>query len=98
MISTKTTERDRWWSELREEITKSALSIGCTHVLGYRETASIYEDVIVLNVFGTGCKIKDVSHTRRQNISGKYHRMKTPIEGSPEPTDKMPPMNKAYST
>ena len=42
LISQKTTERDSWWSELRHEITKNALSLNCTHILGYKEVVSIY--------------------------------------------------------
>lgn len=59
LISQKTTERDSWWAELRHEITKNALSLSCTHILGYREVVSIYQDVMVLNVFGTAVKIID---------------------------------------
>ena len=57
LLSLKTTERDNWWAELREEITKNARSLNCTHILGYREVVSIYEDVMILNVFGTAVKI-----------------------------------------
>jgi hypothetical protein len=59
LISLKTTERDGWWAELRHEITKNALSIGCTHILGYREIVCIYHDVIVLNIMGTAVKIPE---------------------------------------
>ena len=59
LISLKPAEREIWWAELREEITKNALSMNCTHILGYREIVSIYEDVIVLNVFGSAVKILD---------------------------------------
>lgn len=59
LISQKTTERDSWWGELRHEITKNAMQLSCTHILGYREIVSIYEDVMVLNIIGTAVKISD---------------------------------------
>jgi hypothetical protein len=85
LISQKTTERDSWWSELRYEITKNALSLNCTHILGYREIVSIYEDVMVLNVFGTAVKIKE---SKNKKESGKLAnpqltRHRTPAEISP---------------
>lgn len=57
----KTNERDNWWAELREEIMKNAKSLNCTHILGYREIATIYEDVIIMNVFGTAVKISELT-------------------------------------
>lgn len=60
LLSLKTTERDQWWAELREEVTKNALSINCTHIIGYREIVNIYDNVIVMTVFGTAVKIKDM--------------------------------------
>jgi hypothetical protein len=59
LISLKTTERDNWWSELRNEITKNATCLNCTHILGYKEVVSVYQDVMVLTAYGTGVKIKD---------------------------------------
>lgn len=80
LISLKTTERDNWWAELRQEITKNALSIGCTHIIGYRETVSIFSDVMILNVFGTAVKI---SEGKRKIVDKSYNRMRTPLEYSP---------------
>jgi hypothetical protein len=42
LISLKTTERESWWAELRQEITKNAMSLNCTHIIGYREIVSIF--------------------------------------------------------
>ncbi len=67
LISLKTTERDSFWSELREELTKNALSMNCTHIIGYREVVSIYEDVMILNVFGTAVKIKEI-HQKKEGM------------------------------
>jgi hypothetical protein len=64
LISLKTTERDSWWAELREEITKNALSLNCSHIIGYREIVTIYEDVMVLNAFGTAVKIKELKQRK----------------------------------
>ena len=82
LISLKTTERDSWWVELREEITKHALSMNCTHIIGYREVVSIYEDVMMLNVFGTAVKIKEIHH-RKDMFKQNPLRLRTPIEYSP---------------
>jgi hypothetical protein len=35
-------ERNYWWDEVRQEIQKSTQALGCTHVIGYRETVCIY--------------------------------------------------------
>ena len=67
LISLKTTERDSWWAELREEITKNALSMNCTHIIGYREVVSIYKDVMILNAFGTAVKIKEFA-SKKESI------------------------------
>lgn len=83
LISLKTTERDSWWAELREEITKNALSINCSHILGYREVVSIYQDVMVLNVFGTAVKIKEI-HQKKDAHKGQAMRTRTPAEYSPK--------------
>ena len=84
LISQKTTGRDNWWAELRQEITKNALSLNCTHIIGYREIVSIFQDVMVLNVFGTAVKIKEIK-TRKgdHNKFPSLNRMRTPIEISP---------------
>jgi hypothetical protein len=60
LLTIKTNDRDTWWSELRDEITKDTLLLNCTHILGYREHAIIYEDVIVLSITGTAVKIKEI--------------------------------------
>jgi len=59
LISMKTTERDSWWSELRHEISKNTLALGCSHILGYRELVTIFQDVMILNIIGTAVKIKE---------------------------------------
>lgn len=53
-----TIERDTWWQELRKEIEQNALVLGCTHILGYRETMHIYEDIMIMNVYGSAIKVK----------------------------------------
>lgn len=54
---------------MRHEITKNALNICCTHILGYREEVSIYQDVMTLSVIGTAVKIKD--QTLRKDFYAK---------------------------
>lgn len=84
LISLKTTERDSWWGELRHEITKNALQLNCTHIIGYREIVTIYEDVMVLNVMGTAVKISEKKikpvdiHSKNINHKGKQSPL---IEG-----------------
>jgi hypothetical protein len=68
LISLKTTERDTWWAELRHEITKNAISLNCTHILGYREIVNIYEDVMVLNIIGTAVKISEKKPKYQENF------------------------------
>ena len=53
----KQTDRDDWWDELRYEIKQHALTQGCTHVFGYEEKSSTYEDLILLSAYGTAAKI-----------------------------------------
>lgn len=43
--------RDSWWIEIREEIRSHAKSLHCTHVIGYVESCSIFNDVCVLQAW-----------------------------------------------
>jgi hypothetical protein len=61
LLVSNTTERDVWWEELRKEIEKNALSLDCTHILGYRESVEIFEDIMILSASGTAVKIKNRS-------------------------------------
>jgi len=65
-MSMHTNERDYWWSEVREEISKSALALHCTHVLGYREEVNVHLDVVVLTAYGTAVKVKTSKQSRMQ--------------------------------
>lgn len=47
--------RDKWWSALRQEVKCHALALGCEFVMGYTETATIYNEVVVLTGCGTAC-------------------------------------------
>lgn len=49
--------RDSWFNELRMEIRGHAKSLGCNVVLGYSETTSINDDVIILSATGTAAVI-----------------------------------------
>lgn len=49
--------RDAWYNELRMEIRGHAKSLACNVVLGYTETATINDDVVVLSAFGTAAVI-----------------------------------------
>jgi hypothetical protein len=63
LINDKNTERDTWWEELRKEIEKNALSVNCTHIVGYRETLQVYDDIMIMSVSGTAIKVKNIVHT-----------------------------------
>ena len=52
--------RDAWWAELRAEACSHARSLCCTHVLGYSETCTIHDDVIVLSCVGTAATIRNL--------------------------------------
>ncbi|CAM9883241.1 unnamed protein product, partial [Ectocarpus sp. 8 AP-2014] len=50
--------RDGWWAELREEIRSHAMLLCCTHVIGYSETTSIHDDVVLLSATGTAALVR----------------------------------------
>lgn len=54
-----TESRDKWWSELRNEIRSHMKSLNCHAVLGYSETESICEDVCILSAFGTAALVDE---------------------------------------
>ena len=54
-------ERDQWWGEVRQEITKSAQALNCTHVLGYREQVTIYQYVCIFTATGTAVRVQDTT-------------------------------------
>ncbi|PJF17466.1 hypothetical protein PSACC_02716 [Paramicrosporidium saccamoebae] len=58
--------RDRWLSELRDEIRLHARNLGCNIVLGYRENISIHEDLYILAAEGTACRIRGREMRRHQ--------------------------------
>lgn len=58
LIDEKTAERDIWWERLRKEIVKNAISVNCTHILGYRETIHVYDSIMIMSVFGTAIKVR----------------------------------------
>ncbi|XP_076328859.1 C2 domain-containing protein 5 isoform X3 [Tachypleus tridentatus] len=45
--------RDAWWTELRKEVRSHTRALGCNIVLGYCESAEIYDEVCVLSASGT---------------------------------------------
>ena len=50
--------RDSWWQELRAEIRSHAKVLCCTHVIGYLEAVTIYDDTAILSITGTACTIR----------------------------------------
>ncbi|CAJ1956513.1 unnamed protein product [Cylindrotheca closterium] len=62
--------RDSWWQELRAEIRSHAKVLCCTHVIGYLEAVTIYDDTAILSITGTACTIRglpDLSLQRQIN-------------------------------
>jgi hypothetical protein len=51
--------RDKWWTELRNEIKSQMKALNCHLVLGYTELKSICEDVFVLSAMGTAAIIDE---------------------------------------
>ncbi|KAJ2398203.1 hypothetical protein GGI05_000222, partial [Coemansia sp. RSA 2603] len=49
--------RELWFDDLRAEIRHHALAAGCTHIVGYTEQVSIWEEVIVLVAYGTAAEL-----------------------------------------
>ncbi|CAH1256750.1 C2CD5 [Branchiostoma lanceolatum] len=45
--------RDAWWIELRQEIRSHAHALGCNAVVGYSESTTICDELIVLSAAGT---------------------------------------------
>ncbi len=50
--------RDHWWSELRDEVRSHAKTLGCTHVVGYSESATIHDDVCIMSATGTAVTLR----------------------------------------
>jgi hypothetical protein len=44
----ETNIRENWWTEARDEIKGHAKTLCCTHIIGYSEKASIYDDVVFM--------------------------------------------------
>ncbi|XP_066911798.1 C2 domain-containing protein 5-like [Clytia hemisphaerica] len=62
--------RDGWWNELRIEIRSHMKAMGCTAVIGYTETTSICDDLIVLSASGTAAV---VVVTQQINTNNQTH-------------------------
>ncbi|KAG0293774.1 hypothetical protein BGZ98_002044 [Dissophora globulifera] len=55
--------RDTWWNELRDEIKSHARVLGCSHVIGYQEVATINDELIVLSAVGTAANLDMTAFT-----------------------------------
>jgi hypothetical protein len=54
ILEGKKDQRNEWWNELREEVMRHAVGLGCNVVAGYREDMNIDEDgLAVLQVWLT---------------------------------------------
>lgn len=50
--------RDKWLSELREEMKNHARNLGCNIVLGYQEHIAMHDDMYLIYAEGTACRIR----------------------------------------
>ncbi|KAF9925777.1 hypothetical protein FBU30_004483 [Linnemannia zychae] len=55
--------RDAWWNELRDEIKSHARVVGCSHIIGYQEAATINDELIVLSAVGTAANLDMTAFT-----------------------------------
>ncbi|KAG0374540.1 hypothetical protein BGX24_010268 [Mortierella sp. AD032] len=55
--------RDAWWNELRDEIKSHARVVGCSHIIGYQEVATINDELIVLSAVGTAANLDMTAFT-----------------------------------
>jgi|LauGreDrversion4_2_1035121.scaffolds.fasta_scaffold78451_1 hypothetical protein len=65
------------------------MQLSCTHILGYRELVSIYEDVMILNIIGTAVKISE----KKMRVPPDFKNMK----GRMSPLMEATPLQKANS-
>ncbi|KAG0065933.1 hypothetical protein BGZ89_007798 [Linnemannia elongata] len=63
--------RDAWWNELRDEIKSHARVVGCSHIIGYQEVATINDELIVLSAVGTAANLDMTAFTPGFFDSGK---------------------------
>jgi uncharacterized protein YbjQ (UPF0145 family) len=81
--------RDRWWGQVRDEIRGHAAQLRCSQVIGYREMAHIYDDIIVLTAIGTAARLTNAarwSHKRFRRRMGRALRALAHKRASPELT------------
>ncbi|KAG0045955.1 hypothetical protein BGZ83_008829 [Gryganskiella cystojenkinii] len=55
--------REAWWDELRDEIKSHARVLGCSHIIGYQEAATINDELIVLSAVGTAANLDMTAFT-----------------------------------
>ncbi|KAI8363778.1 hypothetical protein B0O80DRAFT_434478 [Mortierella sp. GBAus27b] len=55
--------RDAWWNEIRDEIKSHARVLGCSHIIGYQEAATINDELIVLSAIGTAANLDMTAFT-----------------------------------
>ncbi|KAG0369375.1 hypothetical protein BC939DRAFT_466104 [Gamsiella multidivaricata] len=86
--------RDAWWNELRDEIKSHARVLGCSHIIGYQEAATINDELIVLSAIGTAANLDMTAFTpgffevaknlsRSGSISRSY--ADNPVDSLPTP-------------
>ncbi|KAI9145612.1 hypothetical protein BKA69DRAFT_1048633 [Paraphysoderma sedebokerense] len=78
--------RDQWWQEIRDEIKSHAKALNCQYVVGYTESTTINDELIVLSAVGTAANL-DLGLAERSDISScsSLSRHNTiPADGTPE--------------
>lgn len=55
---------------MRKEIEQNALSVGCSLIIGYRETIEVFDNIMIMSATGTATKIKQKSGMNLNQIAG----------------------------
>ncbi|KNE63843.1 hypothetical protein AMAG_19075 [Allomyces macrogynus ATCC 38327] len=71
--------RDGWWQELREEVKQHAKALRCAYVVGYTETTTVHNDLMVLSATGTAANLDWSNRVACRAAHVPYPRAPTPF-------------------
>lgn len=87
--------RELWWDELRKEVVSHSRFLFCQNVVGYTETCSVYDNIMILHCVGTAVNLDpSVFNADSQSLKRSAHMRESahdalsiegrrPIEGTP---------------
>ena len=64
---------DHWLNDVREECKSHAKLLNCTHVLGYSEQVTIWNELYVLTAMGTAVRLEDANEEDNANVCSFGH-------------------------